>query len=162
MPLQSGLIKIYCALLHFLICLKKGYICIKSLIIFFMNRTFKYSIPSVLCLLLFTQYGFSQSILGKWKTVDDITGKEKGIVEVYEKSGLIYARIHDIFETEHKNKKCSLCSGQDKDKPFLGLIIIRGLKKEGDEYNGGKVLDPKIGKYYKCQRKRNHTIFSYI
>lgn len=118
-----------------------------------MNRTFKHYLRFVICLLLLTQHGFSQSILGKWKTIDDISGKEKGIVEVYEKSGLIYARILDIFETEHKNKKCSLCAGQDKDKPFLGLVIVRGLKKEGDEYNGGKVLDPKIGKYYKCYMK---------
>jgi uncharacterized protein (DUF2147 family) len=118
-----------------------------------MNRTFKYSSLCVVCLLLHTQFGFSQSILGKWKTIDDLSGKEKGIVEVYEKSGLIYARILDIFETEYKNKKCSLCAGQDKDKPLLGLIFIRGLKKDGDEYNGGKVLDPKIGKYYKCYIK---------
>lgn len=104
----------------------------------------------LLILVLITQFGFSQSILGKWKTVDDITGKEKGIVEIYEKGGYVFAKIVEIFDKEHKNKKCIQCSGEDKDKPLLGLIIIRGLKKDGDEYNGGKVLDPKIGKYYKC------------
>ena len=107
----------------------------------------------IMFILLITQFGFSQSVLGKWKTIDDISGKEKGIVEIYERNNVFYARILEIFEAEHKNKRCTLCSGDDKDKPLLGLIIIRGLRKDGDEYNGGKVVDPKIGKYYKCYIK---------
>ncbi len=103
--------------------------------------------------LLATQFSFSQSILGRWKTIDDLSGKEKGIVEIFEKSGVYYARIVEIFETEHKNKKCVHCAGEDKDKPLMGLVIIRGLKKDGDQYDGGTVLDPKIGKYYKCYVK---------
>lgn len=115
-----------------------------------MNILFKHYFCWIIVILLISQFGFSQSILGKWKTVDDISGKEKGMVEIFEKSGVFYARIIEIFEADHKNKKCTLCTGDDKDKPFLGLIIIRGLRKDGDEYNGGKVVDPKIGKYYKC------------
>jgi len=102
---------------------------------------------------LISQFGFSQSILGKWKTIDDLSGKEKGVVEIFERSGVFYAKIVEIFETEHKSKKCALCMGEDKDKPFLGLIIIKDLRKDGEEYNGGKVVDPKIGKYYKCYVK---------
>ena len=41
-------------------------------------------------------------------------------------------------------------TGADKDKPIEGLVIMKGLEKDGDEYNGGKILDPKNGKYYKC------------
>jgi len=118
-----------------------------------MDIDFKQNFSWSIIILLITQFSFSQSILGKWKTVDDLSGKEKGIVEIYEKSGVFYAKIIEIFETDHKSKKCNLCSGEDKDKPFLGLIIIKGLRKDGDEYNGGKVVDPKIGKYYKCYVK---------
>lgn len=118
-----------------------------------MSVTFKFYFIWIIVVLLISQFSFSQSILGKWKTIDDISGKEKGIVEIYERNGVFYARILEIFEAEHRNKKCTLCSGEDKDKPFLGLIIIRGLRKDGDEYNGGKVVDPKIGKYYKCYIK---------
>jgi len=115
-----------------------------------MNIHFKQSFRWIIAILLITQFGFSQSVIGKWKTIDDITGKEKGIIEIYERSGVFYARILEIFEAEQRNKKCTLCSGEDKDKPLIGLIIIRGLRKDGNEYNGGKVVDPKIGKYYKC------------
>ena len=118
-----------------------------------MSIFFKQYFRWIIVVLLITQFGFSQSVLGKWKTIDDISGKEKGIVEIYERNGVFYARILEIFEVEHKNKKCTLCSGDDKDKPLIGLIIIRGLRKDGDEYNGGRVVDPKIGKYYKCYIK---------
>ncbi len=106
-------------------------------------------ILSILTLLLATA-SFSQTVIGKWKTIDDETGKAKSIVEIYEKSGKIFGRILEILEEEHRNRKCDLCSGTDKDKPILGLIIIKGLTKDGDEYSGAKILDPKNGKQYKC------------
>jgi uncharacterized protein (DUF2147 family) len=31
------------------------------------------------------------------------------------------------------------------------LIIIKGLKKSGDVYDGGKITDPKNGKSYNCK-----------
>ena len=99
---------------------------------------------------LFFQISFSQSVIGRWKTVDDETGKEKGVVEIYEKNGKVFGKIVEILEVEHRYKKCILCEGDDKNKPILGLTFIKGLTKDGNEYNGGKVLDPKNGKLYKC------------
>ena len=104
----------------------------------------------IVLFLLVTNFCFSQSVIGKWKTVDDETGKEKSIVEIYEKDGKIYGRIIEILEPENRYKKCTLCQGTDKDKPIMGLIFIKGLTKNGDEFSGGKILDPKNGKSYKC------------
>jgi uncharacterized protein (DUF2147 family) len=95
-------------------------------------------------------YAQNQSVIGKWKTIDDETGKAKSIVEIYEKSGKIYGKVVEILDVEHKNNVCSECSGSDKNKPILGMIIIKGLTKEGGEYTNGKILDPKNGKTYKC------------
>ena len=92
----------------------------------------------------------SQTVLGKWKTIDDETGQAKSIVEIYEKSGKIYGKIIDILNPEKRKNLCSKCSGEDKNAPILGLIIIKGLVKDGDEYNGGKILDPLKGEEYKC------------
>ena len=105
----------------------------------------------LITILLLYQISFSQSIFGKWKTIDDITGKEKGIVEIYEKGGKIFGRIIEIFESEHRFRKCEKCEGDDKNKPYMGLVIIKGLTKDGDIYDGGKILDPKIGKLYRCK-----------
>ena len=115
-----------------------------------MIKIFKLKNSLVLFLLIFFQFALGQSVLGKWKTIDDETGKGKGIVVIYEKDGKIYGKISEILEEEHRNKKCTLCEGFDKDKPILGLTFIKGLTKDGNEYNGGKILDPKNGKLYKC------------
>ena len=95
-------------------------------------------------------YGQNQSVLGKWKTIDDETGKAKSIVEIYERSGMIYGKIIDIIDVEKKKSVCTACTGEEKNKPIMGLVIIKGLKKDGKEYNSGKILDPVTGKQYKC------------
>lgn len=91
-----------------------------------------------------------QSVVGKWKTMDDDTGKPKSIVEIYERDGKVYGKVLEIMEKEHKKDVCTKCSGSDKDKPILGMIVIKGLEKKGDEYRGGQILDPQNGKLYKA------------
>lgn len=108
-------------------------------------------ISAVLFLVLFFQMGFGQTIFGRWKTIDDLNGKEKGVVEIYEYKGKVYGRVIEIFEEAKKHIKCDKCDGEEKGKPVMGMNIIKGLTKDGDIYNGGKVLDPKIGKWYHCK-----------
>ncbi len=108
---------------------------------------------SILTLLAFIVLSFTanaQSILGKWKTVDDKTGKAKSIVQIYQQNGKVYAKIIDLLDKKAKKSKCTKCSGKDKNKPLIGLVVIRGLEKDGKEWKGGTILDPKSGKKYKC------------
>ena len=97
-----------------------------------------------------TIYAQKNSVLGKWKSIDDDTGKEMGVVLIYEENGKIYGKVIEITKEEDREKLCNNCAGEDKNKPILGLTVIRGLIKDGHEYSGGKILDPKHGKYYKC------------
>ncbi|TGK06581.1 DUF2147 domain-containing protein [Leptospira semungkisensis] len=95
-------------------------------------------------------------VVGKWKTIDDEDGKEKSTVEVYEQGGKIYGRIaslRDPNDKDGKPKVCTKCEGADKDKPVVGLVIIKGLSADGDEYTGGTIMDPNNGKTYKCKLK---------
>ena len=102
-------------------------------------------------LLFVTSIIFAQSsVIGKWKTIDDETGKAKSIIEIYEKSGKIYGKVIEILEVAHKNNLCQDCSGEDKNKAILGITVIKGLSKDGKEYTNGNILDPKNGKIYKC------------
>lgn len=105
----------------------------------------------VLSFILFFQISFGQSIYGKWKTVDDLTGKEKGVVEIFEYKGKIYGKIIEIFEADKKHLKCEKCVGDDHNKAILGMNIIRGLKKKNNGYEGGKIIDPQTGKSYHCK-----------
>lgn len=104
-------------------------------------------------LLVGTQFINAQSIVGKWKTIDDKTGKPKSVVEIYESNGKIFGKITEILDPAKKDRKCEKCDGADKNKPILGMIIIKGLEKDGEEYNGGKILDPESGNLYKCMLK---------
>ena len=92
----------------------------------------------------------AQTVFGKWKTIDDNTGEAKSIVEIYEKDGKVYGKVAEILNKKRADALCTECEGSDKNKPIQGLVIIRGLEKDGDEYNDGKILDPDNGKLYKC------------
>jgi len=105
----------------------------------------------ILFCLLLCQKHFAQSIIGKWKTIDDVNGKEKGVVEIFEYKGKIYGKIIEIFEHDKKHLRCEKCEGEDKNKPLLGLHIIKGLTKNNEVYEGGKIVDPKNGKSYQCK-----------
>ena len=92
----------------------------------------------------------SQSVIGKWKTIDDETGEAKSVVEIYEKSGKVYGKVVEILRADHKKDVCVKCDGAEKNKQILGMVIMNNLKKDGSEYNGGTILDPTSGKKYKC------------
>lgn len=86
-------------------------------------------------------------ILGDWVTVDDATGKQMSIVNIYQGSnGLYYGKITSLFEDP--NALCVECTGADHKKPIVGLIIIRDMQLKDGELRGGKVLDPDNGKFY--------------
>ncbi len=94
--------------------------------------------------------GHAQGVIGKWRSIDEHTGKPLAIVEIFEQGGKIHGKIIDILSEKDKNKVCVNCPGNDKGKPYMGLVVIKGLSKDGKEYNGGEILDPKHGKLYRC------------
>jgi uncharacterized protein (DUF2147 family) len=103
--------------------------------------------------MLATSLLWAQDITGKWKTIDDETGEEKSIVEIYESDGKIYGKIVEVLNPKKKNPVCDKCEGENKGKPIVGLQIIDGLKKDDDVYNDGNILNPSNGKVYNCRLK---------
>ena len=95
---------------------------------------------------------WAQSPVGKWKTISDKTGKAETIVSVYEQNGLIYGKFLEQLDPAAK-KLCDKCEGEEKGKPIVGMVFIKGLKADGDEYTGGTILDPGTGKVYKGKLK---------
>ncbi|PWN70281.1 DUF2147 domain-containing protein [Chryseobacterium phosphatilyticum] len=94
-------------------------------------------------------------IEGKWKTIDDETKQAKSIVEIFKKSdGKYYGKVSQLL-IKPADPNCTVCKDDRKGKPILGLEIIRGLKKDGDEFTGGSITDPKTGKTYKCTITKN-------
>lgn len=105
---------------------------------------------SLLILLLFAINAWSQSAIGTWKTIDDEDGTVKSHVSIFEEDGKLYGKILKLINPE--NTICSACKGDKKDKPIEGMQIMWGLKKDKtDSWKGGKIMDPKNGKEYKCK-----------
>ncbi|HEY3357327.1 MAG TPA: DUF2147 domain-containing protein [Polyangia bacterium] len=91
------------------------------------------------------------SPVGNWTTIDDKTKQPKSIVTIYERGGKLYGKIIKLLAPDaDPNAKCTKCSGAKKDQPMAGLVILEGLKPDGDEWSGGTILDPASGKTYKC------------
>ncbi|CAM1368818.1 conserved exported hypothetical protein [Tenacibaculum litoreum] len=110
----------------------------------------------ILFALLFTTVSFSmsaQTIFGKWENRDEETNKVDSVIEVYKKDGKAYAKIIEITDKNRQEAVCDKCNGKRKNNPILGMNILTGLKKDGNEWSGGKILDPKNGKEYKCYIK---------
>ena len=105
-------------------------------------------------LILFISFTVSsQTIFGKWNTKNEDTGEIDSVIEVYEKNGKAYAKVIEIKDPERQNSVCTACEGKNKNKKILGLDILTGLEKDDDEWSGGKILDPRNGKVYKCYIK---------
>ncbi len=90
---------------------------------------------------------------GTWKTIDDETGKPKSLVRITEENGILTGKIEKLFRPadQDQNPKCTACEGARKDQPLIGMTILSGLKKDGNEYTGGEIMDPAKGKTYKSK-----------
>jgi hypothetical protein len=103
--------------------------------------------------LISTLAAAAENPVGLWRTIDDKSGKEKSLVRVTESNGQLQLTIEKIFREpgEEPNPLCDKCPGEKKNKPVIGMQIGNGLKKDGDVWSGGEILDPQNGKTYKCK-----------
>lgn len=110
----------------------------------------KKQISTLLLLLIFMPSVQANSVIGFWKTIDDESGKEKSIVELYEKQGRIVGRIVDLL-LKPDDSLCKECEGKLHNQPIVGMQIVNGLQEDDGQYSGGDILDPENGKTYRCK-----------
>jgi len=88
--------------------------------------------------------------VGIWKNIDDDDGKAKSHIEIYEENGKLHGRVIKLLEIATL-KTCIECSGDRKDRPIEGMVILWDLEKKKKKGVEGKILDPKKGKIYDCK-----------
>jgi uncharacterized protein (DUF2147 family) len=95
----------------------------------------------------------NSAIIGQWQTIDDETGKPRSIVEIYEQAGKIYGKIVQLFRNpeEEPDPICHKCTDYRKNQKVMGMVILEQLEPKGQEWSGGKILDPANGKIYDCK-----------
>jgi uncharacterized protein (DUF2147 family) len=113
---------------------------------------------SLIALVAFTGLAHAQMTpTGLWKTIDDDSKKEKSLVRITESNGVFSGRIEKLLDPATDPKAvCDKCSDDRKDKPILGLEILRAIKQsESDKavYEGGSIVDPNNGKSYRARLK---------
>ncbi len=95
----------------------------------------------------------TNTVQGTWVNIDDETGVKKSEITLYVENGKLYGKIERLLLPEDQGKVCEKCKGKEKNQPIEGLIIVKGLVKDGEVWTDGKILDPANGKSYDCTIK---------
>ena len=91
----------------------------------------------------------AQSILGKWISIDDESGVEKAVVEIYEEEGKYHGKIVQFLEEGvQPDDACEHCKGSMKGKQLMGFKVLKNFEAKGDRYENGTVTDPEADKTY--------------
>jgi uncharacterized protein (DUF2147 family) len=106
-------------------------------------------------LLIGTTAAFAQSDspVGIWQTIDDHTHQPKALVQItQDESGSLSGKvIKGLNPNEPPGRRCTACTDARKDQLIVGMTIINDMKKDGDVWDGGQILDPDNGKVYRCK-----------
>ena len=123
-----------------------------------MTRSTRPAFVAALCLVLFAGVARAQNTpVGVWKTIDDGTKKEKSLIRITEAGGVLTGKLEKLLDpATPPDVTCDKCTDERKDKPVLGMTLIRNVKQsDGDKalWDGGDILDPNNGKVYKVRIK---------
>jgi len=116
------------------------------------RSTYLLSILAMLSVVSIATAQAETTIVGRWKTIDDITGKPKALVQIQKGSnGEYFGVVEDTFGAAPL-KICEKCSGERKNQPIIGMTIMSGMKSQSDgSFGGGEIIDPKTGRVYSCK-----------
>jgi uncharacterized protein (DUF2147 family) len=91
--------------------------------------------------------------VGVWRSIDDKTKQERSIIRITEENGALKGVVEKLFDQPGDDPAhlCKECKDERKDKPIIGMTILWGLKKDGESWGGGEILDPHNGKIYRCK-----------
>jgi uncharacterized protein (DUF2147 family) len=96
--------------------------------------------------------GQSKTAAGFWQQVDP-DGFVGGWFYFTERNGLFEGRLVKMFQKAGAPlfATCEKCPGDQRNAAMLGLTIVKGMKRDGDKYEGGSILDPRDGSAYHAQ-----------
>ena len=94
--------------------------------------------------------------VGLWKTLDKDTKADKSLVRITDSGGVLTGKIEKLFDTAHQNDVCDKCTDERKDKPVIGLVVVRNAKQDAADptvWSGGDITDRTSGKVYRLRMK---------
>ena len=90
---------------------------------------------------------------GLWQSTDPETGQPTGWFLFRDHDGVFDGTIVRMYlkPGESPDITCDKCKDDRRDKPWMGLDIVRGMKREGMDYKDGTILDPRNGNVYNAK-----------
>jgi len=101
----------------------------------------------ILCALLASGALYAQTndpIIGKWQNPSG-----EGRIEIMKKGDKFFGTLYWIKDSDKKDAKNPDSALQSR--KIQGLEILKNFSKDGENYSGGEIYDPKSGKTYSCK-----------
>lgn len=116
------------------------------------------TLPLLCLFLLLSNFTYAATPAGLWQSTDDKTDKPRSLIRITEHHNQYSAVIEKgLLPTDTGEAICDKCTDARKDQKIIGMTIAEGLKKNGNQYDGGEILDPENGKTYRCKMKLDET-----
>ncbi len=90
--------------------------------------------------------------VGVWETIDDHTHEPAALVQITQSGDGTFSGkiIKGLNANDAPDRRCTQCTDERKDQKIQGMTVIRGMKREGEKWDGGRILDPMNGREYSC------------
>jgi uncharacterized protein (DUF2147 family) len=92
------------------------------------------------------------SVAGLWEQFDD---HGHSWFLFFEHDGVYEGAVVKMYlkPFEPPNPICAGCTGDQKNAPVLGLVIVKNMQRHGLAYENGKIIDPRNGNVYDAKMK---------
>lgn len=88
--------------------------------------------------------------VGFWRTVDDKTGEQAGLIEITQMGDELEGHIVNIIPPPG-DPDCRTCDSALQGRRLIGKTILKGFKRDGDVWDGGTITDPRTGFVYSSE-----------
>lgn len=99
------------------------------------------------------------SIVGEWYSFDHKSRRPSALIKVQRTAKntfkAVFEKIYDA-KTGRVVERCKTCVKAYQKRKVNGLPLILGLEHTGESYRHGRILDPRVGKWYHVSAKLAH------
>jgi hypothetical protein len=83
------------------------------------------------------------SPVGYWKIMDEETKQPASIVQITDNQDNLTGKVVKLLN--NPDAICTKCSGEQQNKPILGMTILWGFQAKNDSFTEGKILATRRG-----------------